>query len=88
MKFSIVFDDNGTILAASVGGEDRAKPAPGPGENSANVDIPDGIDDAELPEAVERLFVSMGARKLAKRPAQHGEKSPVKSELNEEEENV
>jgi hypothetical protein len=65
MRFSIVFDDNGTILAASLACEGDIEPLSGPGENAAEVELPDDMAEAELKDSVERLFLNMDARKLA-----------------------
>jgi hypothetical protein len=46
MRFSIVYDDNGTILSASEGDDVTDLPVPGPGENVADLDIPDDLPDA------------------------------------------
>ena len=49
MRFSIVFDNNGTILAAWPDDADRAgKPALGPGENGGYIDIPDDMSATDL----------------------------------------
>jgi hypothetical protein len=68
MRFSIVFDDNGTVLAASVGSEEAAKPTPGPGVNRGYFDITDDLSDTELHETVERLLIDMDAKKLTQSP--------------------
>lgn len=39
MRFSIVIDDNETILAATAGDEDADAPVPGPGESIGYFDI-------------------------------------------------
>jgi hypothetical protein len=65
MRFSIVFDDNGTILAASLAGEEVNKMASGPGENATEVDLLDDMAEAELKESAERLFLNMDTKKLA-----------------------
>ena len=70
MRFSIVYDDNGTILSASEGDDVADGRVPGPGENVADLDIPDDLPDARLHEAVERLLVDVDPRKLARRTAQ------------------
>ena len=70
MRFSIVYDDNGTILSASEGDDITGRPVPRPGENVADLDIPDDLPDAGLHEAVERLLVDVDPRKLARRTAQ------------------
>jgi hypothetical protein len=70
MRFSIVYDDNGTILSASEGDDVTDGPLPGPGENVAHLDIPDDLPDAGMHEAVERLLVDVDPRRLARRTAQ------------------
>jgi hypothetical protein len=73
MRISIVFDNNGTILAAWSDAEKADETALGPGESSGYVDIPDGMPDAELHQAVERLLVDIDASALKARP---GRKEP------------
>jgi hypothetical protein len=68
MRISIVFDDNGTILAASVAGEDANKPASGPGVSSGYFDLPDDMPDAELRQAVERVLIDLDASELTQSP--------------------
>ena len=68
MRFSIAFDDNGTILGASVGGDEAADPVPDPGVRRGYVDISDDVPDAELPQTVERLLVDMDTSKLSQLP--------------------
>jgi hypothetical protein len=68
MRFSIVFDDNGTTLAASEGGEEADVPLRGPGENIRYFDIPDDTGDAELHQTVERVLTDMDASALAHLP--------------------
>jgi hypothetical protein len=68
MRFSIVFDDNGTILAASQGNEDPTKPPPRRDVNGGHFDISDDLSDTQLHETVERLLVDMDAKKLAPSP--------------------
>jgi hypothetical protein len=70
MRFSIVYDDNGTVLSASDGGDVTERLTPGPGENVADFDVPDDLPGTGLQEAVERLLVDMDATKLAQRTAQ------------------
>jgi hypothetical protein len=69
MRFSIVFDDNGTILAASADGEEADQPVLVRGVSSGYFDISDDVPDAELPETVERLLIDMDAKKFAQVPA-------------------
>lgn len=68
MRLSIVFDDNGTILAASQGNADRIKPPPGPGVNTGYFDISDDLSDTQLHETVERLLIEIDAKKLTPSP--------------------
>jgi hypothetical protein len=72
MRFSIVYDDNGTILSASEEDYVTDGPLPGPGENVAHFDIPDDLPDAGLHEAVERLLVDVDPRKLTRRTGSKG----------------
>ena len=58
MRFSIVFDDNGTTLAATEGDQESDVPER-PGENIRYFDIPDDLGDAELRQTVERVFTDM-----------------------------
>ena len=76
MRFSIVFDDNGTVLAASEGGEEIDKPRPGAGVSS--FDISDDLPEAELHQTVERLLVDLDASELRQSPAR-GEADETKS---------
>jgi hypothetical protein len=69
MRFSIVFDDNGTILAASEGGEEADKPVPGPGVSRGYFEISDDLPEAELHQNVERLLIDLDASKLMQSPA-------------------
>ena len=69
MRLSIVFDDNGTFLAASEDGEEVDKPAPGPGVSRDYVDISDDLPDAERHQTVERLLVDLDASELRQSPA-------------------
>ena len=66
MRFSIVYDEN--VSAAE--GDPTGRPAPGPGENVADSDIPDDPHGAGLQEAIERALVDMDATKLGRRTAQ------------------
>ena len=65
MRFSIVYDDNGTIFAASLPGDDAIKAVTGPGANTTQVDLPDDVAEAELSEFVERALLSMEPKKRA-----------------------
>jgi hypothetical protein len=58
MRFSIVFDDNGAILDASVDGEEKDKPRPGT----------EDLRDIELNHTVERMRIDLDARKLKQSP--------------------
>jgi hypothetical protein len=68
MRFSLVFDENGTILAASVDGEeiDQSLPA---GIKRCYFDIADNSPDAQLNQTVERMLGDLDARKLTQSPA-------------------
>jgi hypothetical protein len=68
MRFSIVFDDDGTTLAATEGDE-KADVPERPGENIRYFDIPDDIGDAELRQTVERVLTDMDASALTHLPA-------------------
>ena len=70
MRFSIVFDDNGANLCASEGDDVTDRPAPGPGENIADFDIPNDPSGAGLQEAIERVLVDVDATRLGPRTAQ------------------
>ena len=74
MKFSIVFDDNGTILAASAGDEKANEPASRRGVNSSYFDIPDDIPDSELQQAVECALIDLNMKKhtVARKEADDG----------------
>jgi hypothetical protein len=70
MRFSIVYDDNGTILSASEGDDVTDRPSPGLGENVADFDVPDDLHGVGLREAVESVLAAMDATNLAQRTAQ------------------
>ena len=72
MRFSIVFDDNGTILAASVGDEEANNAARGPGVSSGCFDISDDLPDAELHQTVERLLIRKLTREELKQRGSQG----------------
>jgi hypothetical protein len=61
MRLSIVCDDNGTILSASDGDDVPDRPVPGPGENAADLDIPDDLPMPVRMKAVERPLVDLDA---------------------------
>jgi hypothetical protein len=63
MRFSIVFDDNGTILGASVGDEEADRPTLGAGVNSGYFDISDGLPDDELQQAEESALIDLDVKK-------------------------
>jgi hypothetical protein len=65
MRFSIVYDDNGTIFAASLPGDEVIKAVSGPGENFTEVELPDDVPEAELSEFVERVLLSMDPKMRA-----------------------
>ena len=73
MRFSIVCDDNGTILAASQGEDEADEPVGHPGENTADFGVLDHLAEDELHEAVERVSLDLDAKRLALR-ALNGEK--------------
>jgi hypothetical protein len=79
MRFSIVFDDNGTVLAASVGGEEMDNPVPGTGISRGYFDVSDDLHDVELNHTVERMLVDLDARKLKQSPGE-GEADDRESE--------
>lgn len=58
MRFSIVFDDNGAILDASVDGGEKDKPMLGT----------DDLHDVELNHTVERMLINLDARMLKQSP--------------------
>jgi hypothetical protein len=68
MRFSIVFDDNGTILDASVDGEQKDTQMPGTGVSKGYVDISDDLPDVELNHTVERMLIELDAKKLEQSP--------------------
>jgi hypothetical protein len=74
MRFSIVFDDNGTILGASMGDEEADNPALGTGVNSGYFDISDDVPDDELQQAVESALIDLDLKKhtVARKEADDG----------------
>jgi hypothetical protein len=62
MRFSIVYDENGVILAASLGREDPDKLVPGLTVTSGYVDLPEDMPDGQLRQAVERQLSEMDPR--------------------------
>jgi hypothetical protein len=78
MRLSIVFDDNGTILAVSEGGEEIDKPMPSLGVSRGYFEISDDLPEAELHQTVERLLVDLDASELTQSPA-GGEADETKS---------
>ena len=78
MRFSIVFDDNGTSLAASESDEEIDKSRPGPGVSRGYFEISDDLPEAELHQTVERLLVDLDASELTQSPAR-GEADDTKS---------
>jgi hypothetical protein len=66
-RVSVVYDDQGNILAAAhaVAGSDVVQP--GPGEQAAVLDLPHALADAGLPEILQRLNVDVEARELIER---------------------
>jgi hypothetical protein len=63
MRLSIVFDDNGTVLAASAS-EEAHRPTPSPGVSTGYFDISDDAPEVELPQTVERLLADLDPSKL------------------------
>jgi hypothetical protein len=72
MRLSIVYDENGVILAASLGREDPDKLGPGLTVTSGYVDLPDDMPDGELRQAVERQLSEMDPRNPKQSPARQG----------------
>jgi hypothetical protein len=68
MRFGIVYDDNGVILAASVSG-DAADPVPGPGMSNGQFNVPDDMPEAEQRQVVERVLIDMDPRSLCRKTA-------------------
>jgi hypothetical protein len=64
MRFSLVFDDDGTIIAASVDNAEIDKPKPGPGVSKGYFDISNDEPDVELNHTVERMLVDLDASEL------------------------
>jgi hypothetical protein len=69
MRLSIVYDENGVILAASLGREDPDKLRPGLTVTSSYVELPADLPDGELRQAVERQLSEMDPRNPKHRPA-------------------
>ena len=69
MRFSIVFDDDNTIPAASIDGDEPDKSILGSGVASDYRDISDDVHAAELQETVERPPIDLAAKKYAQVPA-------------------
>ena len=69
MRFSIVFDDNGTILAAAVDDDEKDKLMPDAGVSKGYLDVSDDLPDVELNHIVKRMLIDMDARKLKQSPA-------------------
>jgi hypothetical protein len=72
MRLSIVYDENGVILGASLGREDPDKLGPGLTVPSGSVDLPDDMPDGELRQAVERQLSEMDPRNPKQSPARQG----------------
>lgn len=79
MRFSIVFDDNGTIIDAAVDGEEKDKPMPRTGVSKGYVDVADDLPDLELNHTVERMLIDLDAKKLKQSPSE-GEADASESE--------
>jgi hypothetical protein len=69
MRLSIVFDGNGTVLAASAS-EEAQRPTPGRGVSAGCFDISDDVPEVELPQAVERLLADLDPSKLGRVPVE------------------
>ena len=69
MRFRIVYDENGVILAASLRHEDPQKLVPGLTVTSGYVDRPEDMTDGQLRQAVERQLSEMDPRSPNQRPA-------------------
>lgn len=69
MRLSIIYDENGVILAASLGREDPDKLRPGLIVTSSYVELPDDMPDGELRQAVERQLSEMDPRNPEQRHA-------------------
>jgi hypothetical protein len=67
MRLSIVYDDNGTILAAAEVGPGGDVVLPGAGEHTAEMDVPEQLAEAPPEELLERLQVDVKARQLVDR---------------------
>lgn len=67
MKLSVVYDNEGTILAAAISGDDGDEPLPQPGESSGVYEVPDELSGGELHEVAQRLKIDAQARKLTVR---------------------
>ena len=65
MRFSIVFDDDNTILAASIDGDEPDKSILGSGVGSDCRDISDDVLAADLQETVARPPIDLVAKKSA-----------------------
>ena len=68
MRFSIVFDENGTVLDASVDREEIDKPMPRPGVSRRYLDISDDVPEAQLNQIVERMLADQDAGKPGQAP--------------------
>jgi hypothetical protein len=71
MRFSIVYDENGTILAAAIDGENANK-LPRSGASVAHLDIPEQSAYGELRKTVEDLLLDIDPRKLVP-PGEEGD---------------
>lgn len=67
MRLNVVYDDQGTILATSevVPGGDVA--LPGPGDHTAEMDVPDELAKTAPDELLQRVQVDVEARRLVER---------------------
>jgi hypothetical protein len=78
MRLSIVFDDNGTVLAASAS-EEAHRPTPGPGVSTGYFNISDDVPEVELPQTGERLVADLNPSKLRRVPL---ERRPIMPDPN------
>jgi hypothetical protein len=78
MRFSIVVDEDETILAASERGEEIDKPRRGAGVSRRSFEISDDLPEAEPHQIVGRLVVGFDANEVTRSPAR-GEADDTKS---------
>jgi hypothetical protein len=68
IRFSILYDDKGVILAVSLGDEDSEKLAPGLAVASSYLDLPEDMPDGRLQQAVERVLIDTDPRNPVNQP--------------------